>query len=76
MARWLLQVRDDLPVIIMPNAAHHLDLKAPNPADPADVVAARAQEEAILAGWLDQFAAAAANSTHTKRLPSLRSTHK
>jgi hypothetical protein len=42
--------------IIMPKGAHHLDLRGPHPEDPPDVTAARAQEEAIIKGWIEDHA--------------------
>ena len=42
--------------IMMPNGAHHLDLRAPHDDDPADVTAARKREEAIIWGWITDYA--------------------
>lgn len=50
---------DELHWFYMPQAAHHLDLRGPHPADPANVTATRIAEEAIIARWIMQ----AANST-------------
>lgn len=36
----------------MPNAAHHLDLRAPNPLDPPDVAHCRSEAEMALRTWL------------------------
>lgn len=36
-------------------AAHHLDLRAPNPADPPDVAPVREKVEATLRGWLAEM---------------------
>ena len=41
----------------LPSGAHHLDLRAPDPADPSDVTAARAVEEAAVLSWVGAFAA-------------------
>eukprot|EP00933_Yihiella_yeosuensis_P046587 TRINITY_DN4215_c0_g1_i1.p1 TRINITY_DN4215_c0_g1~~TRINITY_DN4215_c0_g1_i1.p1 ORF type:complete len:511 (-),score=94.91 TRINITY_DN4215_c0_g1_i1:165-1697(-) len=41
---------------LMKGSAHHLDLKAPNAADPSDVTAARAQYEKIIYRWIQEFA--------------------
>eukprot|EP00729_Bicosta_minor_P019693 gene19693-2216_t len=39
--------------ISMPHGAHHLDLRGPHPQDPPDITAARAEEEKIIRGWID-----------------------
>jgi len=44
-----------LPAILIPAAAHHLDLRAPNPADPPYVAEARVEEERIITSWLDAY---------------------
>lgn len=46
---------DGLVAIVIPESAHHLDLRAPNPADPPYVTAARAQEDALIGQWLSDF---------------------
>ena len=38
------QVNNDITIIIIEGAAHHLDLRSPNPQDPATVIAARQLE--------------------------------
>ena len=45
-------------LIQMPRGAHHLDLRGPHPQDPPDVTAARALEEEIIRGWIDDAAEA------------------
>ncbi|KAJ8603273.1 hypothetical protein CTAYLR_006955 [Chrysophaeum taylorii] len=40
---------------VMPNAAHHLDLRAPNPADPPDVARCRAEAKHTLEAWIADF---------------------
>lgn len=42
--------------LVLFQGAHHLDLKSPNPADPADVTATREKEETILRSWIEQWA--------------------
>lgn len=41
--------------IVIPESAHHADLRGPHPYDPPYVVAARKQESAIIAGWLKKY---------------------
>ncbi|KAM8716190.1 hypothetical protein ACLKA7_003125 [Drosophila subpalustris] len=41
-------------VIILPEGAHHLDLRSSNPSDPASVTDARRREAAIIEGWINQ----------------------
>ena len=50
-----LQWDETMPVLLMKNAAHHLDLRGPHPEDPPDVTATRAKEESIIRGWIDAF---------------------
>ena len=42
---------EDIIVFLQRDAAHHLDLRAPNPADPEDVVTARLIAKAAIARW-------------------------
>lgn len=44
----------DLPTVIIPSGAHHLDLRGSNPDDPEDVIQARKKEVKILKKWLDE----------------------
>ena len=46
----------DLVSIRMRGAAHHLDLRSPNAADPADVVAARNLQRRMLRKWISEDA--------------------
>ena len=46
---------DSLVTIIIPSGAHHLDLRASNPADPSDVTAARNKEREHISNWLKDF---------------------
>ena len=50
-----------LPAVVIPSGAHHIDLMFSDPADPADVTAARAKEMSILHGWMEEAAAVAKN---------------
>lgn len=45
-------VSDSLVSIVIPEAAHHLDLRASNPLDPESVIWARGFEQRTIAGWL------------------------
>lgn len=44
-------------IIIIPDAAHHLDLRARNPKDPASVIAARETEKQEIRKWLNHRSA-------------------
>jgi lysosomal Pro-X carboxypeptidase len=44
---------DELHWFFLPEGAHHLDLRGPHPADPANVTATRAAQETILRGWIE-----------------------
>jgi pimeloyl-ACP methyl ester carboxylesterase len=41
--------------IVIPESAHHADLRGPDPADPIYLTKARAKEAAIIGSWLDNF---------------------
>lgn len=41
--------------ILIPNAAHHLDLRASNPQDPQSVVSARQEIVKILRAWINIY---------------------
>lgn len=45
----------DVYAIHIPQAAHHLDLRGSDPADPIPVVLAREKEASIINKWLNQF---------------------
>ena len=42
-------------VLYIKNSAHHLDLRLPDPADPAEVTAARAVELSTIQKWLNEY---------------------
>ncbi|KAH8317821.1 hypothetical protein KR074_011168, partial [Drosophila pseudoananassae] len=46
---------DKIHVIILPEGAHHLDLRRSDPADPPSVRDARNKESAIIARWIEEF---------------------
>ncbi|KAL6073285.1 Dipeptidyl peptidase 7 [Balamuthia mandrillaris] len=50
----LKSLSGSLIAIVIPEAAHHLDLRGPNKADPIYVKEARMQEELIITTWLIQ----------------------
>ena len=52
---FLKQWDNSMPVLLMKNAAHHLDLRAPHPQDPPDVTATRVEEEKIIRGWIHAY---------------------
>lgn len=41
-------------IIIIPEAAHHLDLRSSSPADPRSVVNAREMEKQAILSWLGE----------------------
>mmetsp|Transcript_17328 Transcript_17328/g.21059 ORF Transcript_17328/g.21059 Transcript_17328/m.21059 type:complete len:169 (+) Transcript_17328:208-714(+) len=51
----------------MPNGAHHLDLRAPNDADPQDVVKCRQAEESAIRSWLTNFYSSRSNASRIER---------
>lgn len=51
----LKSLSKDLIAIVIPAAAHHLDLRGPNPSDPSYVQDARKQEDAIIGTWLSEY---------------------
>ncbi|KAG0721999.1 Lysosomal Pro-X carboxypeptidase [Chionoecetes opilio] len=51
----LWNVSDSVVAVIIPEGAHHLDLRSANPADPPSVVEARRVEKAHITKWIEQF---------------------
>jgi len=50
----LANLSDTVVAVVIPNGAHHIDLMFSDPADTADIVAARAFEVATMQGWVKQ----------------------
>lgn len=42
-------------IIIIPEGAHHIDLRSTNPKDPVSVTEARVMEEEIITSWIKDF---------------------
>ncbi|KAI8494843.1 hypothetical protein Bbelb_274480 [Branchiostoma belcheri] len=51
----LKSLSGSLVAIVMEDAAHHLDLRPSDPADPPSVVKARAQEADIIEKWIQEY---------------------
>jgi len=51
----LSNISDTLIAIVIPEAAHHLDLRSPNKADPIYVAEAREKEDFIIGTWLKEY---------------------
>lgn len=51
----LHNVSDSVLAVIIPDAAHHLDLRARNDADPRSVIHARKTHKRMIHSWLRQF---------------------
>jgi len=51
----LTNYSDSLVAIVIPGAAHHLDLRGSNPEDPLSVTLARQQETALIRNWLQEI---------------------
>lgn len=45
---------DNIDVLIIPDSAHHLDLRASNPHDPITIIEAREIEKKLISGWISQ----------------------
>ena len=48
------KISKSLHVIVIPEGAHHLDLRSANPDDPQSVKSAREQEKAIISKWVQR----------------------
>lgn len=46
---------ESLIAVVIPNAAHHLDLRGANPLDPPSVVAAREIEKKMIRKWIVEY---------------------
>lgn len=46
---------ETLVAIVIPEGAHHLDLRASNPSDPHSVIVARHAEKEIVQQWIVQY---------------------
>ncbi|KAK3100015.1 hypothetical protein FSP39_013477 [Pinctada imbricata] len=46
---------DYVVAIVIPNGAHHLDLRSSNPDDPEDVISARKQEISLIQKWIANY---------------------
>lgn len=44
-----------LTIIIIPDSAHHLDLRGSNPSDPPSIIEARNMEKQAIRKWLLNF---------------------
>jgi lysosomal Pro-X carboxypeptidase len=51
----LHDLSDSLVAVVMPNAAHHLDLRFSDPADPIDVTQGRAKEMSYIKQWARNY---------------------
>ena len=50
----LKSISDSVVAIVIDNAAHHLDLRFPNPQDPQSVSDARQTEFNLIQKWIEQ----------------------
>ena len=48
-------ISDSLVAVVISDGAHHLDLRAANPADPPDVIAARDLEMKHISQWIKDY---------------------
>eukprot|EP01091_Cochliopodium_minus_P011042 TRINITY_DN3063_c0_g1_i1.p1 TRINITY_DN3063_c0_g1~~TRINITY_DN3063_c0_g1_i1.p1 ORF type:complete len:493 (+),score=126.84 TRINITY_DN3063_c0_g1_i1:2-1480(+) len=52
---FLKSPKPELPVVVIPASGHHLDLRAPNPADPISITLAREEEASYVEKWLNEY---------------------
>lgn len=50
-----MPINDKILTLVIDDAAHHLDLREPNDADPASVTDARSQETDWIAKFIDEY---------------------
>ncbi len=55
MAVVFKRINDDNIVLIMEKGAHHLDLRAPNDADPPGVTKVRETERTMMENWIIEY---------------------
>jgi hypothetical protein len=53
----LYNVSDDCIALYINGAAHHLDLRGPNPTDTAEILSARAVETIWIQKWIAEYSA-------------------
>ena len=49
------RLSESLVAILIPDGAHHLDLRGSNPSDPPSVLEARQKEKAIVQSWIEKY---------------------
>ncbi|XP_045616290.1 lysosomal Pro-X carboxypeptidase [Procambarus clarkii] len=62
----LWNVSDTVVSVIIPEGAHHLDLRGSNPGDPQSVIDARITEKAYIKTWIDDYTYKHNKSKHDK----------
>jgi len=53
----LKNVSDDTLALVIPKAAHHLDLRTPDPQDPPEVTWARGKISETIGKWVEEYKA-------------------
>ena len=59
----------DLVTVLIPEGAHHLDLRASNPLDPKSVIDARNTHKDNIRKWINQAAIKTSNSLSSNAIP-------